>query len=367
MKHRVLLLGVLLCVVPALALAQAGNWTIPLTVTDGTNSQVLNFGVHPSATDGFDSGRDVLAPPSPPAGAFDARFRVTTPPNDFFTDVRSSTVAGGDTVKWTAVYAPASPLPSVTISWNPANLLGKVASAVITDNITGGLFSQNMLVTSSVSSSNPVIGSSLRIIITDPRMPITLGSFTARHVASSGVRLEWVTLSEINNYGFEVQRRPAGIGDLTSLPGVFIPGHGTTTEPHYYNCTDASATSGSWEYRLRQIDLDGTVSYGPVVQIDVPTGVGGDGAVPADFALLQNYPNPFNPSTEIRYSLPVASAVVLKVYAATGEEAAVLEQGVKAAGTHVVTFRADGLPSGLYICRMTAGSFSGAIKLILVR
>jgi len=367
MKHRVLLLGVLLCIVPAVALSQAGNWTIPLTVADGVNTQVLNFGVHPSGSIGFDSGFDVLAPPSPPPGAFDARLRVLAPPNDFFTDVRSATVVGADTVIWTAVYAPATPQPSVTISWVPANLLGKVASAVITDNITGTLFTQDMLTTTSVNSSNPLIASSLRIRIIDPRMPITLGSFTARYVASSGVRIDWVTLSEINNYGFEIQRRPAEVGDLTSLPGVFIPGHGTTTEPRYYSYTDASAAAGSWEYRLRQIDLDGTVSYGPIVQVDVPTGVGEGGTMPSDYALLQNYPNPFNPSTEIRYTLPVASAVVLKVYAATGEEAAVLEQGVKPAGTHTVTFRAEGLPSGLYVCRMTAGLFNSSIKLLLVR
>jgi hypothetical protein len=366
MIHRSLILAVLFLVPLAPAPGQ-GNWTVPVTVSDGANSQILNFGVHPGATDGFDGGRDVSAPPAPPLGAFDARFRVLVPPNDFFTDVRSSAVVGPDTIRWTMLYSPQSPRPSLTVTWNPANLLGRVAAAFITDNVTGGLFVQSMLVTSSVSSTSTGLGAGLRIVITDPRMPVTLASFTARHVPQEGVRLDWVTLSEINNYGFEVQRRGAGVGEFARLPGGFVPGHGTTTEPHTYTFTDPAPSGGTWEYRLRQIDLDGTSAFSPVVQADVPTGVTEPGAVPQDVTLEQNYPNPFNPSTEIRFALPVASEVSLRVFSAAGEEVAVLAQGRRAAGIHTVTFRADDLPSGLYVCRMLAGGVASSIKLMLVR
>jgi choice-of-anchor B domain-containing protein len=96
-------------------------------------------------------------------------------------------------------------------------------------------------------------------------------------------------------------------------------------------------------------------------------GVGTDPSVPMQFTLFQNYPNPFNPSTTIAFDLPVDSRITLIVYDLLGEEVQSLVSGLVRAGHHVETFNAADLPSGVYICRLTAGPYSSAIKLVLLR
>ena len=92
-----------------------------------------------------------------------------------------------------------------------------------------------------------------------------------------------------------------------------------------------------------------------------------DNAVPTEFALEQNYPNPFNPSTSIRFSLPLANQVQLKVYNMLGQEVATLLNEFKNAGSYEVSFDAANLPSGVYVYAITAGSFSAVKKMMLLK
>jgi hypothetical protein len=89
--------------------------------------------------------------------------------------------------------------------------------------------------------------------------------------------------------------------------------------------------------------------------------------VPQEYALHQNYPNPFNPSTVLSYVLPVAGKVRLSVYDMLGREVAVLVDQQQSAGLHKATFRANGLASGVYVYKLTAGSFIESRKMLLVR
>jgi hypothetical protein len=92
-----------------------------------------------------------------------------------------------------------------------------------------------------------------------------------------------------------------------------------------------------------------------------------DAGTPTAYGLMQNYPNPFNPSTTIRYALPASGHVQIRIYSTLGSEVATLVEGEQSAGLHEVTFDAAGLPSGVYFCRMHAGTFSANRKLLLVR
>ncbi len=89
--------------------------------------------------------------------------------------------------------------------------------------------------------------------------------------------------------------------------------------------------------------------------------------IPAAYELAQNYPNPFNPSTEIQFTLPETTSVRLVVYNVMGREVAHLVEGSLGAGTHRVTFDASGLPSGVYLYQITAGSFTRTNRMVLTK
>ena len=198
-------------------------------------------------------------------------------------------------------------------------------------------------------------------------MPITLASFTAEsNPFGPGVLLEWATVTEVNNYGFFVERREESEANFTTVPNSFSPGHGTTIEPQYYSIVDNAVSPGQWWYRLKQIDLDGSVHYGPPVSVNVVTGVNKHD-IPTTFALHQNYPNPFNPASHIDFDLPQSSFVTLKIYDVLGREISTLVEGPRSAGRYVAEWKAGGLAGGIYFYRLNAGSFSETRKLILAK
>jgi hypothetical protein len=97
------------------------------------------------------------------------------------------------------------------------------------------------------------------------------------------------------------------------------------------------------------------------------TGVAEEQGVPRDFTLKQNYPNPFNPTTEITFGIPGESRVRLEVYNLLGENVATLVNEVLSAGFHTARLNADGLPSGMYLYRLTAGDVTLTKKMMLLR
>ena len=364
MRKRLVLSGVLAVFAAVGAIAQ-GEWTYPVSVTDGSANTILTIGINSAGTDGDDPGLDVSAPPQPPVGAFDARFRVTTPANDFSTDIRSNSAS----IKtWVMIYQVTTGFGPIVVSWNPANLPAG-PTFTVTDNINGLLFAKDMRTSSSVNTGTEgggFLGDFGIRIVADVPLPVQLASFTAQTTGQSTVLLEWSTVSEVNNFGFEVQRNGSSDPSFASLPGVFIPGHGTTIEPHYYSHTDETASVGQWSYRLKQIDYDGTTSFSPVVVVDILTGVGAQ-EIPTEYYLDQNYPNPFNPTTVIEYGLPERANVSLTVYNSLGQVVATLAQGEQEKGVHTVRLNAANLSTGVYIYTMHAGNFVSTKKLMLVR
>lgn len=199
----------------------------------------------------------------------------------------------------------------------------------------------------------------------DNPLPIQLASFTGTLVGNGSVRLDWVTVSEINNFGFYVQRKRPVEQTYTELT-EFIPGNGTTNETHSYTLTDTPPGEGSWMYRLKQVDLNGPVHYTEPITVNGVTSVK-NSEVPLVFALKQNYPNPFNPSTTIEYVLPKSGYTTLKIFNLLGQEVASLVDGVVEAGRHSLKWDATGLPSSLYLCKLTSGGSVETRKLILAK
>ena len=207
-----------------------------------------------------------------------------------------------------------------------------------------------------------------RAIFKATALPVQLSSFRAAP-GGDGVKLEWTTASEINNFGFEVQKDTVrAVQSFSTIPGSFVAGNGTTLAPHTYTFIDPHAAPGKWVYRLRQTDLDGTESLSePIIVENVATGIEGTEGLPTAIALNQNYPNPFNPATVIPYALPEAGQVRITMYDMLGREVGVLVNGKQEAGYHQVTFNASDLPSGAYFARMTTGSFVKTVRLMLVK
>ena len=192
-------------------------------------------------------------------------------------------------------------------------------------------------------------------------LPIQLSVFSGTSTGGGSVKLSWATVSETNNYGFYVERREAGEPAFAPLAGSFVHGHGTTTIPQNYGFLDRSVTKGSWYYRLRQVDLDGSVHFNESVQVEVTQS-----DLPVSFSLDQNYPNPFNPTTIIRYALPARSYVELSVFNALGQQVAALVNDTRDAGYHEVRFDGGSLASGVYFYRLKTGDFIQTRKMLLL-
>jgi photosystem II stability/assembly factor-like uncharacterized protein len=187
-------------------------------------------------------------------------------------------------------------------------------------------------------------------IFKDSVVPVELVSFTA-NVTGNEIELFWQTATETNNKGFEIYRNGNKI--------AFVEGKGTTTERQDYSFTDKNLQPGIYNYRLNQLDFDGTQAV--VGELTVYL------SLPEQFALEQNYPNPFNPSTTIRYSIPTSEFVTLKVYDVLGNEVATLVNEEKPAGSYEVNFNAAELSSGIYFYTLQSGSFTQTKKLILMK
>jgi hypothetical protein len=188
----------------------------------------------------------------------------------------------------------------------------------------------------------------------DDIIPVELTSFTAS--ASNGnVELKWMSATELNNSGFEVQRN---IDDESFEKIAFVPGFGTTTEPKEYSYVDENIT-GTLRYRLKQIDFDGSFEYSQIIELH--------SLLDFSFQLDQNYPNPFNPITNISYIVSSEGNVNLSVYNSLGELVELLVNENQKAGKYDVVWNAEKYPSGVYYYRLSAGSFIQAKKMILLR
>lgn len=219
-------------------------------------------------------------------------------------------------------------------------------------------------------------------------LPVQLSSFMA---SATGVNaeLKWRTETEVENYGFEVERRMMGAKGA-SASGItfdggedgtwktedhspftvhrspwttigFVQGAGTSSMPREYSFVDRDVPPGRYAYRLKQIDFDGSFTYYGAAEIEI-------GAVEPQLSLGPNYPNPFNPSTSIQFTVPHDGHAVLAVYNMIGQRIATVFDGQAEGGRiHRVTFSAPSLPSGLYFYKLEFGNATLVQRMTLLK
>lgn len=186
-------------------------------------------------------------------------------------------------------------------------------------------------------------------------LPVELTNFSSL-VKNGKVMLNWETATEVNNFGFEIERKT---GEDQYLKIGYVKGNGNSNSLKQYSFTDNKLIDGNtFKYRLKQLDNDGTFEYSKVLEVKI---------VPEKFTLEQNYPNPFNPSTTISYSVPFKEMVSLKIYDILGNEIRTLVNEEKEPGKYHLQFDASKLSSGVYFYHIKAGPFIETKKMILLQ
>jgi photosystem II stability/assembly factor-like uncharacterized protein len=203
-------------------------------------------------------------------------------------------------------------------------------------------------------------------------LPVELSAFTGSFKNHS-VTLNWATKTEVNNFGFDIER--ALVDNSSNKEQAFnkigfVQGNGISNSPIEYSFTDNSISNGNtYHYRLKQIDNNNQFNYSKTVEVQT-------GNIPDKFALSQNYPNPFNPSTKINYSLPSDSRVTLEIFDILGIRVAQLVNQDQSAGSYSIDFNSSlnkNFTSGVYIYKITAvdkstgNNFSAIKKMILLK
>ncbi len=182
-------------------------------------------------------------------------------------------------------------------------------------------------------------------------LPVELVSFTAA-LRNEAVCLRWKTATEVNNYGFEIQRKFRSAEAWQRLD--FVPGGGTVNDPRSYEYFDRPADllreNGRLEridYRLRQIDRDGRSEFSNTVSVSV--------VLPSEAELDQNFPNPFQGGTTVSYRLPADRYCRVLLYDAFGRMIRILSEGFRDKGFHAVAMKRGELPPGTYFYTLETG------------
>lgn len=340
---------------------------IPISASDVTSTIQMAVGLDLTATDCIDPTLgEADLPPLPPSGVFDARFSlqpycVPDPNTSVLFDYRNAPAFPfTGVIQHTLNIQRSSAGIDVTINYNlPAG-----AEMTITDAITGTIYTSGPLTGMGAFVING-IGASLTsfwvsmnyVAIT----PVELSSFTA-NLVNQEVHLNWTTATEVNNQGFEIER--SSVEQSWEKIG-YVPGFGTTTETKSYSFIDENVVTGSYTYRLKQIDFDGTFSYSEVVTVEVDL-------TPGNYELYQNYPNPFNPSTKIEFQVPEVSNVSIAIYDMLGQQIRLLFNDEVVPGRYTLEWNGKNnsgtqMSSGVYIYRITAGDFIQSREMVLMK
>lgn len=227
--------------------------------------------------------------------------------------------------------------------------LGGVATAATTGTI---LSTTNFTTFSDFVIANALGGMNV--------IPVELSSFTANTVGNN-VDLRWITITETNTKAFFVQKMKANTRnkDIEWETVAEINAKGTSSEVNHYSYVDKNVLAGSYLYRLKIIDIDGS--------FDVSEQVSAVISNPTKVSLAQNYPNPFNPETLIKFEIPQNSFVNLTIFNIIGEKVATLVNENLEAGIYEKRFNAQELSNGIYLYKLVNGNSTITKKMLLIK
>jgi subtilisin family serine protease len=198
----------------------------------------------------------------------------------------------------------------------------------------------------------------MRAVITDASTSVSavLSSFTA--TAGSGtILLQWTSSSETDVYAYRIQSMSPDSSHWTTIGSVY--GHGTNSSSHSYSFTDSTVSaSGTYTYRLAEMDSIGSVVYSSIVQVLY--------SKPAKFAVFQNFPNPFTSTTTIIYDIAEQNHTTVRVYDILGRVIITLADEIAVPKTYTLTFNASKLAAGVYFYKVTSGGNTAVKKMIVL-
>jgi Ice-binding-like/Secretion system C-terminal sorting domain len=194
-------------------------------------------------------------------------------------------------------------------------------------------------------------------------LPVELTSFTAA-VKNGAVELHWNTNTEVNNYGFDVQRSQTAKCDAQNSAWTnvgFVHGAGTSNAPKDYSFVDRMVPFVNYAYRLKQVDNDGMYTYSAVVEVNAAQ-------MPGKLWLGQNYPNPFNPATKIRFGVNENTHATVTIFNGIGEKVSTLFNDDAVSGeVYDVQFNGTNLAGGIYYCRLQTHDATEVKNLLLIK
>ena len=207
------------------------------------------------------------------------------------------------------------------------------------------------------ASPDAVTGSRFQLLVgPSETLPVELDELKGS-ADGQDVVLEWSTLSETNNAGFQVQQQRDGA--FADLENAFVEGAGTTDQPQAYRFRVEDVSPGTHTFRLKQVDVDGSTTV--TDPLDVTVGLAGQ-------FQLSAYPNPFQGRATVEFAVKDAQPVTIELYNTLGQRVRTVYQGpARAEETVRKTLDGSGLSSGLYIIRLKGEGFTATKKITLVR
>lgn len=200
----------------------------------------------------------------------------------------------------------------------------------------------------------------------DKDLPVEITGFNAV-AGDARVTLNWSTGSESDLLEYRIVR---STNPETGWVNVGqIPARNAAAGANYTWVDGGAANGVTYYYQLHVVDVNSNSSVynvdGTTVVVSATPRAGAN--TPAEYSIAQNYPNPFNASTTFAFTIPEAGFVSLKVFDLLGREVATVINQELAADFHTVNWTAEGLPTGMYMYKLTAGQFSQTRKLLYLK